>query len=177
MRFFAVGLLVVGISLVTVRAEEPAPVPSADKAVQECVLYLERVLALTKDAGEQAKLRAAIAALKTPPASAKPMNELVGDMRDNPAKFKGQTITLEARYLAGDRLTTLRDHTQACFEAKDPKGNVAVRFILNMPKDKQTIPAAVHEDKLVITFVCGNGEHGNYDRRNANEAVSIERPK
>jgi hypothetical protein len=164
-------LLLVMMSF-TADAQAPKADP-ADKAIADAVALLEKALADTKDPAVQAKLKAAIAAVKKAAEAPKVQNELISDFVDSPAKYKGKVVTFQLTYVHGGGVGNLTGRVGGKgvpFKGKDPKNGAELLLGVAIPA-KMVVPAANDGEEVIVTFTCTKGE-----KTDGNVVVSITRP-
>jgi hypothetical protein len=101
----------------------------------------------------------------------KPQNELISDFVDNPAKYKGKTLTLQVTYVTKLIPLNKQDGEKAVpFTALDPNNKAKLILGLDIPKGLK-LPAAMNDEEVIVTFKCEAGSASK-----SNVAVSIVRP-
>ncbi|MDB5310707.1 MAG: hypothetical protein JWO38_4909 [Gemmataceae bacterium] len=164
-------VLVLSAAVVDRAFTQPAKTP-ADKAIEEATQVLEKALAQTKDPGEQAKLQAAILAVRNAQ-SLRVQNDLISDFIDHTAKYKGKTLAFRLAYIDRPGLTPL--HRRAGdvgvpFKGKDPKNEAELLLGLEIPKGFD-LPKAKDGEEVIVYFICTAG-----DTSRGNKPFSITRP-
>ncbi len=84
--------------------------------------------------------------------------------KDAPEKFKGKTFRINAKYVGAKPLRQTPKRAGFSYSARSQRGDyVDHRFLVEMD-DKLDLPNLDDFDKVVIEFVCREGEHerGNF---------------
>ena len=154
-------------------ADKPKEPTAAEKAIADSVEALKKAAAVETDPASKKKLLNAIRYLEASQVVPENDNGKLADFVDNPANYKGKTMTFEMR-MEGDSSLSIRDLADVPLYFTARVGQKGSKVEIHAVASGKVVAASpkVHPgDTVIVTIKCNEG-----DALRGNDIISVKRP-